>query len=396
MDMSGRSAHIARMVEDRWGELLSQISADVVGRDADNRPLPKEFLVAAADQGLQALAAPAGIGGADMSQLDWGMVLEQIGHRCEDLAFPLVLSVQTTVARMLYLTGRADLVADYAIPIVTGRCAVSLAYTENADPFTMNTRLSSEDGSYVLNGHKTYVTGGLRADVLLTYARDDQDDLVVCLVRTTDPGVRRTPANSLGHRSTGAASVDFHDVVIPPERIIQGRDGLTHGQMLLNERRLLICCAPLGRAQAALQRCVARLSSTVRYGEPLAEMKNVQATLGRMYIAIEAARATLYNALDTVTRGEADLVFDPGVSAAKHFVTEQVLFVFDQAFRILGGQAYYGDPHFGRYLRDCVGLIASAGAQDILAVTLGAAAVARWRTDPTTHPNTPSEEHRAS
>ncbi|MGI5239290.1 acyl-CoA dehydrogenase family protein [Dactylosporangium sp. CA-139066] len=348
-------------------------------RDGAGAPLPQELMRTAARQGLQAFALPKEIGGEDADPLAWGMVLEQIGYRCEDVAFPLLLSVRTTIAKMLVNTGRADLIERYAMPIAAGRCAAATAYTEDADPFTMGTRLRSTGAGYVLDGHKTYVSGGLLADVFLTYPVDETGDMIACLVHRDDPGVEVNPVDAIGHRSVGGASVTFHAVPLTPDRVLQTGDGLTHAQLFLNDRRLLICCAPLGRAQDILERCVARVTSTVRYGEPLSEMKNVQATLGRMYAAIEASRATLYRALERMARGEGDPIFDPVVSAAKYFVTEQVRFVLDGAFRVLGGHAYYGDLHFGRYLRDFAGLVAAAGTQDVLEVNLGVAAVTRLR-----------------
>ncbi|MGW1005906.1 acyl-CoA dehydrogenase family protein [Streptomyces sp. NPDC002520] len=370
---------IAALVRNRWGKLLAEVSAGAAARDSAGTPLPAELLTAAADQGLQAFALPKQIDGEGANPLAWGKVLEQVGYLCEDVAFPLLISIRTTIARMLVGTGRTDLIEQYAIPIARGVCAVATAYTEDADPFSMRTRLRCDDGTYVLNGHKTYVSGGMLADVFLTYSIDSTGDMLACLVHRDDPGVEVRPVESIGHRSTGGASVTFREVKLPPARLIQASDGLTHAQLFLNDRRLLICCAPLGRAQAILERCVARVTSTVRYGQPLSEMTNVQATLGRMYIAIEASRATLYRALQRMVDGEADPVFDAGVSAAKYFVAEQVQYVLDQAFRVLGGHAYYGDLHFGRYLRDFAGLVAAAGTQDILEVNLGAAALTRLR-----------------
>jgi alkylation response protein AidB-like acyl-CoA dehydrogenase len=377
--MTSPEADIAALVRDRWGDLLAEISAGAMARDAQLLPLSSELLSAAGQQGLQAFALPKEIGGEDAGALAWGKVLEQIGYLCEDVAFPLLISIRTTIARMLFDTGRTDLIERYAIPIARGDCGVATAYTEDADPFSMRTRLRRDGDAFVLNGHKSYVSGGVLADVFLTYSADDTGDMVASLVHSDDPGVEIRPVDSIGHRSTGAASVTFHEVRVPQARILQASDGLTHAQLFLNDRRLLICCAPLGRAQAILERCVAHVSATVRYGEPLTEMKNVQATLGRMYVAIEASRATLYRALRHMAGGEGDPIFDPTVSAAKYFVAEQVQYVLDQAFRVLGGYAYYGDLHFGRYLRDFAGLVAAAGTQDILETNLGAAAIARLR-----------------
>jgi alkylation response protein AidB-like acyl-CoA dehydrogenase len=379
LPVTSPDADIAALVRDRWGELLAEVSAGAMIRDAELLPLPSELLSAAAEKGLQAFALPEEIGGEGADSVAWGKVLEQVGYLCEDVAFPLLISIRTTIARMLFDTGRADLIEQYAIPIARGDCAVATAYTEDADPFSMRTRLRRHGDAFVLDGHKAYVSGGMLADVFLTYSADGTGDMVACLVHRDDSGVEVRPVDSIGHRSTGAASVTFHEVRVPSARLMQASDGLTHAQLFLNDRRLLICCAPLGRAQAILERCVARLSTTVRYGEPLTEMKNVQATLGRMYVAIEASKATLYRALRHMAGGDGDPVFDPTVSAAKYFVVEQVRYVLDQAFRVLGGHAYYGDLHFGRYLRDFAGLVAAAGTQDILETNLGAAAIARLR-----------------
>src|SRR5205807_7544610 len=185
-------------------------------------------------------------------------------------------------------------------------------------PFAMRSTLRPHSGGYLLDGHKSYVSGGVLADVFLTYAVDGTGDMVAVLVHRDDPGVEVVPVESIGHRSTGPASVTFRGVPLPPDRLVQDSDGLTHAQLFLNDRRLLIACAPVGRAQAILERCVERVASTVRYGEPLAEMKNVQATLGRMYVAIEASRATMYRALRRMVDGYGDPLFDPVVSAAKY------------------------------------------------------------------------------
>jgi alkylation response protein AidB-like acyl-CoA dehydrogenase len=372
-----RRGEVANLVLTRWGDLLNEISASVVDRDAAELPPPPELMAAAASTGLQALALPRQVGGEGVDPLTWGMVLEQIGYRCMDVAFPLLLSIRTTIAQLLYETGRADVIEGYVIPIAEGRCAAGTAYTEDADAFAFHTQIHRKGDGYVLSGHKVYVTGGLLTDVFLTYPLDEAGDMVACLVHRDDPGVRVTPADGLGHRTTAAGTVTFDDVLLPADRLVAASDGLTHAQRFLSDQRLWIVCAPLGRAQAVLEDCVARLTGTIRYGESVAGMKNVQSSLGRMYVAIESARAMLYHALSYVTAGGAEPIFDPVVSAAKYFVAEQVRFVLELALRVLGGYGYYGTPHLGRYIRDYAGLAVAAGTQDILEVNLGATAVAR-------------------
>jgi alkylation response protein AidB-like acyl-CoA dehydrogenase len=61
----------------------------------------------------------------------------------------------------------------------------------------------------VLDGHKAYVSAGMLADVFLSYSADGTGDMVACLVHRDDAGVEVRPVDSIGHRSTGAASVTF-------------------------------------------------------------------------------------------------------------------------------------------------------------------------------------------
>jgi alkylation response protein AidB-like acyl-CoA dehydrogenase len=365
------------LVRRRWGDYLERVSAGAAERDVAAEPIPASMLAEAGPNGLQAYALPVGIGGEGADALAWGQVLEHVGYLCEDVALPLLLSIRTTIAQMLARSGPAELVERYAVPIARGRLGVATCFTEDADVFAMRTVLRRDQrGDLRLTGLKSYVSGAMQAEVFLTYALDESSDMVAVLVHRTDPGVTVTPVDAIGHRSSGAASVGYDGVRLPADRLIVAHDGLAHAQSFLNERRLYICCAPVGRCQRILELCVGHVTSTVRYGQPLADMQNVQATIGRMYAAIEASRAVLHSALRRVAGGDADLLFDPVVSAAKYVVAEQVRYVLDQAFRIMGGQAYYGDPRYGRYQRDFAGLIAAAGTQDVLEVNLGAIVVA--------------------
>jgi alkylation response protein AidB-like acyl-CoA dehydrogenase len=377
VDLSDRRAEFAELVDTRWGVLLDEVSRTVVERDEARQPTPPDLLGALAAAGLYQLSLSPEIGGEGVDVLTWGMVLEQIGYRCQDSALPMIINHAIDIARFVHESGRADLIEKYAIPIGTGAIGAGIAYTEDADAWSFRTVLHRKGEDFVLSGSKSYVTAGVMSDVFLTYPLDEAGDMVACLVERDDPGVTVAPAEPVGMRTAGAASLSFDDVLLPADRILQASDGLTHAQRFLSHQRLWITCGPLGRAQRVLEDCAAWLSTSIRYGEPVAELKNVESTLGRMYVAVESARAMLYHALSHVGAGRAEPVFDPILSAAKCFAAEQIRFVLESAFRVLGGYGFYGTPHLGRYMRDFSGLTLVAGTNDILEVNLGAGVVAR-------------------
>jgi alkylation response protein AidB-like acyl-CoA dehydrogenase len=377
VDPVDRRAQVAEFVRERWGELLAEISRTVVERDEARLPPPADLMALAGSTGLLALALPREVGGENVDALTWGMVLEQIGYRCADSAFPLIVNHQNDVAKLVYESGRADLIEAYVIPLARGEFGVGMAYTEGTDAFSFRTLLRRKGEDFILSGHKSYVTSALMSEVFLTYALDEVGDMQGCMVRRDDPGVILTPAQPVAMRTAGPAAITFEDVPLSADRIVVASDGLTHAQRFLSYQRLWAACAPLGRAQAVLEDCATRLATTVRYGETVADLKNVQASLGRMYVALESARAMLYHALGRVADGRAEPVFDPVVAAAKYFAVEQIRFVLERALALLGGHGFYGTPHLGRYMRDFAGLTLVAGTQDILEVNLGAGVVAR-------------------
>lgn len=374
---------VARLVDQRWGHLLTEINTDAAQRDAANVTVPARFLAAAGDSGLQAFPLPGEAHGEGADLLTWAMVLEQIGYRCQDTGFPLIVGIRATIAHVLLESGKPGLIREYVTPIARGTLGIALAYSEDADAFSMRTTVCRvTGGGYRLSGRKDFMTGGLAAEVFLTYARNESGDLTACLVHRDDPGVEITPLTPVGTRTSGPAALRLRDVPLAPGRIVTAVDGLSHAQHLLNSRRLIVCCAPVGRARALVELSIARLETTIRNGQPLTTLPNVQAALGRMYIAVETARAMLYRTAAMAAHGSSDPLFDPAVSAAKHFIVERVRFVLEQAMQVLGGYFYYGDPYFGICMRDFAGLVAVAGTQDLLEVTIGALAAARRAASP--------------
>lgn len=372
--MRENATDIAELVRKRWGALLTEISAGAADRYATETTLPRNFLTMAGEAGMQGFSFPNELGGDDADSLTWGKVLEEIAFQCDDAAFPIILSMSTGIASVLRQAGQKDLIQKYVIPIITGRRIATLAFSEDTDLFSMRTTLRRSGNRYQISGHKDYVTGGLVTDVFLTYARDEEGSVVACLVEHGERGVEVRPAPGIGFRTSGMATLTLHDVALSADQVITHEDGLSHAQLYLNYRRLILAGLVTGFMRALFRRCVARLHVAVRYDQPLIELPNVQAAVGRMYIAVESARAMVHSTLAKVSAGEVDPLFDPGISAAKHFVTEQALYVADQAFRVLGGHGYYGDQFYGMYLRDCIGFLCAAGAQELLEINLGALA----------------------
>jgi alkylation response protein AidB-like acyl-CoA dehydrogenase len=368
---------IAAQARARFGALvMHEVNPYAAKRDAEGITLPNEVMRAAGDLGLLAMAIPAEYGGGGVDPLTWGAVLEELGYLSEDGAFPLLVSLRVAVAAAIAQSERADLFERYVKPMMAGDRAGAFAYTEDADAFSFKATAASTDDGLILNGEKILMTGGATADTFMTYVRDVQtDDLLAVIVERDDQGAERRPAQVSGLRTAGLCSLRLDGVRVPTSRVLAASDGLGHVQRFLNSRRALLICGVLGRMRAIIEDCARTLHDAVRYGQPVAEFQNVQATLGRMYIDLEASRAIVYRALHRASLGITDPEFDPLTSAAKHFVAERAIGTATTALRLLGSRGYLAQNPYERYLRDFTGLIPGAGSQDLLEINLGARVV---------------------
>jgi acyl-CoA dehydrogenase len=370
---------ISRQARARFASYFQEcVNPGSDARDRDGTTFPIEVLREAARCGLWSFAMPAACGGGGANPLEWGVTLEQLGYLCDDGSFPLVISIRTAIANAIHGAKRADLDDRYVRPMVRCEMFGSFAYSDGADPFAFGSSVRRDGSDFIAHGEKLLVTGAANADVFMTYLREQESgDLFVMLIERRDPGVEVVPVHVTGLRAAGLSSLKLDHVRLPKERVLQGDDGISHAQQFLNERRTLLACGPLGRMQGIFELCIDSLRETVRYGKPLVEMQNVQASLGRMYAGIESARALMHHALQRqagVIPGY-DPMFDPIGSAAKYTIAERAIDLAGQAFRLLGGRGYVRDQRIERHVRDFYGMLAGGGAQDILEIDLGINAI---------------------
>ena len=134
-------------------------------------------------------------------------------------------------------------------------------------------------------------------------------------------------------------------------------------------------CWALGRMRALCEAAVNELSQRVRYGLPVTEMQAVQATIGRIVVAIESSRLVIASALEHVAGQTHDPYWDPPLVLAKLHVVEQALVVCRMLQDILGGAAVFEAGPYERTIRDLSCLNPIAGTLATLQVDLGIRAI---------------------
>jgi alkylation response protein AidB-like acyl-CoA dehydrogenase len=214
---------------------------------------------------------------------------------------------------------------------------------------------SANGAGWVINGHKTWTTGGKHLTHMIVTARIEDDPAWLLVYRDT-PGVKwvETWGDSLSLRASDSHDVYFKDVIVPGEHLLQR--GVMPAQAVPN------AWFPLVMSTLYLGTAIAARNTVIRYalervptalGKPIATLPKIQRQIGEIDLALQAAQALMFEVAGVWT-GEAEnrQRLYPRVVAAKHLITETANEVTDKALRVAGGLSLTRSLPLERYFRD--------------------------------------------
>ncbi len=263
----------------------------------------------------------------------------------------------------------------YLVPGIRGERIAALAITEpdaGSDVASIRTHASKVDGGYVVNGAKTFITGGVRADVLITAVRSTPGGGhhgISFLIIERGEGVHSRALEKLGWHASDTAEISFDDVFVPQENLL----GSEHGGFYLimanfQWERLLMALGAIGGMQAAFERTLRFARERRAFGKAIASHQAIRHKLAEIATSIEAGRAVTYAALRRYLAGE-DAVRE--VTIAKLATQRTAFEVIDQCLQIHGGAGYMVEYGIERAARDArLGPI-GGGTDEIMKEILG-------------------------
>ena len=297
-------------------------------------------------------------GGVSGSALTLIVAVEEISKFCATSS--LILSVQSLGSLPIWLAGSEEQKRKYLPPLARGEQLASYALTllGKSDAGGMRTRAIKHGDTYVLNGSKTFITGGSVADTIVVFARTDQDgdtparNISAFIVEKTMPGFKVGKLEKkLGIRGSPTAQLFFQDVALPAaNRIGDEGEGFKIAMRVLDHSRPGIAAQALGIAEGAFDLARRYARERHQFGKPIAEFQGIQFILADMATQIEAARALTYAAGDALDRKLPDI----GVSSsmAKLFASDTAMRVTTNAVQVLGGYGYLREFAAERMMRD--------------------------------------------
>ncbi|SEN40745.1 acyl-CoA dehydrogenase [Halorientalis persicus] len=243
---------------------------------------------------------------------------------------------------------------EYLKPLVEGEIASGFSMTEpmqggGSDPKMLKTTAEKDGDEWVINGHKWWTSKGIKADVLLVFARTDQEahpyeGCSVFLVPKDADGVevvRNIPHVGSDVHGMGHAEIKYNDVRVPEEHLLgeEGK-GFEHVQERLGPARLTHCMRYSGMAERALDVTKAYMSERDAFGSKLAEKQHPRMVIAEQETNLAAARSLVRQAADRISAGHEARV---EVSMAKVFTANATQEAIDTALQFLGGNGIAKD-----------------------------------------------------
>jgi alkylation response protein AidB-like acyl-CoA dehydrogenase len=320
--------------------------------------LPREFLRKLGELGVLGMQVPEEYGGGGATSFLFSAVWLEETFRAyvhpgsasvhTNVVLPYVLSYADAEQKRRWLPGMAS-----------GALMSAIAMTEpgtGSDLAGMSTTAHRRGDHYLLRGAKTFITGGVDADLVIVVARtghgdDRREGLSLLVVERDMPGFARgSSQDKIGLQVQDTAELFFDDVEVPVENLL-GEEGRAFRYLTGNlpQERLTIGVQAVASAEAAIAATVDYVKERQVFGKPVAAFQNTKFELAACAVETEAGRAMLDRALLAHEAGELS-----GVDAAKLkiFCTELQGRVVDRCLQLHGGYGYMREYPIARLYAD--------------------------------------------
>jgi alkylation response protein AidB-like acyl-CoA dehydrogenase len=334
-------------LREAWGDYLDREVAPVYDQWERQRRIPRETLHRIGQLGFLAPAVPERFGGPGTDDFRFNAVLTEEPARRGYTGVAMALSVHHDVAVPYLLELTNDEQKERWLPGVTsGELIAAIAMSEpgtGSDVAAIATRARRRDGSYIVNGAKTFISNGLNADVVVTAVRTGDsgrhDDISILVIEDGMPGFERgRNLEKLGTHSQDTAELFFEDVEVPVENLL-GEEGQGFRYLMRNlaQERLAIAVTAAAGARGALERTLEYVKERKAFGRPVGTFQNSRFTLAACHAEMQVTQAHIDAAIHAHVGGRLSA---EDASIAKWWATEAQGRIVDACLQLHGGYGY--------------------------------------------------------
>jgi acyl-CoA dehydrogenase len=323
------------------------------------REFPRELFGRCAELGFLGLKFPEELGGQGGTHLHDAVWVEELARSGGSGGVAAGLNAHTSIAMPpIFKFGTEEQKQRWLPPGIAGEKIGALGITEpgaGSDVASLATTAVRHGDTYVVNGAKTFITNGVRADFLVCACKTSEQGghggISFLVLDREMPGYEVSrKLEKMGWHSSDTGEISFSDVEVPAENLLGEENG---GFKLIMANfaweRLLMAIGAVGAMQRLIETTVAYALDREAFGRPIGKFQAIRHHVAEMATRAEASRALTYNALRLFHEGQ-DCIQE--VSMAKLITQRAVLDIADQSLQIHGGYGYMREYGIERAVRD--------------------------------------------
>ncbi|MCY3638188.1 MAG: acyl-CoA dehydrogenase family protein [Chloroflexi bacterium] len=310
-----------------------------------------------AELGLLGLTLDEEYGGSGGTFRQLAIAVEEVARACAATSTSYIAHL-SLCAQFINMWGTDGQKWQFLPKLASGEHIGAFALTEpgsGSDAGAMRTTATRDNGGYLLNGSKTFITNAPEAAVFAVLATHDRSlrtrGIDALIVEGDSAGLSVNPLKGkMGMRASSIAEVVFEDCPVPSEnRMGDEGEGFRETMHVLNSSRISIAAQCVGIAQAAYEAAVAHVKRREAFGQKLAELQAIQWMIADMATQIDAARLLV---MRVATLRDEGMPIVKEASMAKLYASRVAVESADKSVQMHGGAGYLAPTDAERYYRD--------------------------------------------
>ncbi len=339
--------------------------------------VPRELFTKAAAHGFLAMEVPERYGGPGVPDWRFNVVLgEEIAYTGVGSAFGGPMLHTDVCLPYLTASATAEQRERWLPGVASGERILAVAMTEpgtGSDLAAIQTRAKRDNGDYILNGAKTFITNGINADLVIVAARTSDDKhggLSLFVVERGMEGFERgKQIEKLGQHASDTSELFFNDVRVPEENRL-GEEGSGFLQLVgrLAPERLTLAVTAMAGCEAALEITLAYVKERRAFGKPIGSFQHSRFLLAELRTKVDISRAFVDRTIGRYVAGTATV---EEAAMAKWWTTDLLCEVTDAGVQLHGGYGYTREYAIGRAWVDARVTRIYAGTNEIMKELIG-------------------------
>lgn len=333
-----------------------RIAPSVLERD-DKHIFDREIVDELGEMGLAGLYFPEEYSGAGADYLSYILAVEELSKVDDGIGITLSANV-SLCANPIFEFGSEEQKEKYLTKLASGESLGAFGLTEpgaGTDAAGQQTVAVLENGHYVMNGSKIFITNGSEAEIYVVFAMTDKTKgtkgiTAFILEKGMEGFSFGKKEHKLGIHTSITTELIFQDVKVPVEnRLGAEGEGFKIALKTLDGGRIGVAAQALGIAQAALDHAIKYSKERVQFGQPICKNQGIDFKLADMATKIEAARMLVYKAAVYKQEGKP---YSKEAAMAKMFASDVAMEVTTEAIQIYGGYGYSEEYPVARLFRN--------------------------------------------